>query len=522
MSVSYIAGTTPESAVKASYEMSVITFEEYAQIAIDFAKSEAEVTRRQKTDVRIQLLRDDWREALYEALRKWLTPEIYELVANNTMDNLDLSNNPAKHIWNDLSVLYKLPPKRFTPTKEKDIDKYNKLLEKTKFDLFWQQVELLLNACREVVIWPSVTEDGDGNKIIKHHVEAGNRMSVITKPGDKTEIEAYIQLYETKDKETHYRIWTDWWYGVFREDTKEGLLRVDLVDPLITPESAYYGANPYGKMPQVMVRLMDWQDKIWDETTGMDVVDLTLKGGRAKAFYRYMQKVSGFKQGVVTGSPDKEFEQLLDPAYLITIAGHDTNFSTVDWSVDLGAMQACMANDELTVAANYGINPQRYKSAGDYQTSFAAKSAERGLQEYREKTKSVFKFAEAEYRDSVVMIAKAHGIKKLPDPKTAMDVMHAPMAYPENPIIQADLDEREIKLGVSSQIEMIKRKNPQFTDEQAQQHLERIMENIAFVNDMKSKHNIADDPIVESQSAQENGKLGPLEKAKKKVEQENK
>ncbi len=522
--------SSAESVVMASYERSGLSFEEYSRKAIDFAKSDEEVKRRAKTDKRMQILRDDWRTLLQSALNSWLQPEIFKLVGADLLDNLDLSNNPAKHIWQDLSVLYKLPPKRYTPENSEDVDKYNDLLAGTDFDLFWQMAELMLNACREIVIWPHITKDLDGNQTINHRVECGNTMSVITYPEDKTKIECYIHLYETRDidgkKITQYRIWTDKWYGVFVEDEGDevhGLSRVDFVDPDLTKESDIVSMNPYGVLPHTMIRLIDWQDKIWDTESGRDVVDLTIKGGRERAFYRYLQKVSGFKQGVVYGGGVDKFEQkIMDPAYLVKIPGHDTSFTVVDWSVNLGERQSCMMNDELSVAAAHGINPQRYKSGGDYQTSFAAKSAERGLQEYRERIKPIFKSAESAYREKLLIVAAAHGLGKLPNSKIEMDIIHAPMQYPENPIIQAELDIKKIQMGTSSQLDVIKREHPQFTDKQAKDELERIMEDIAYVNDMKSKHNIADDPTVQSQDAQENGKLGPMEKEKKKVEQENK
>jgi hypothetical protein len=521
--------------VLASYESSAITFEEYAKQAITFAKSQTEVERRALTDRRIQMLRDDWGPLLKKAMESWYKPEVLDLIMGPGRSELDLTNNPAKHIWQELSVLYKLPPRRSTPKKEGEVDKYNELLEDTDFNLFWQMVELLLNACREVVIWPDVITKGDGKKYIKHRIECGNTMSVIVNPQDKTEIECYIQVYIAKAldgvEHTHYRIWTDKWYGIFEEDSKElnGVKRVDLVDPEVSEEDHFTGQNPYGFMPQVMIRLMDWQDVPWDITSGADVVNLTLTGGRERQNFRYLQKISGFKQGVATGNIDKPPERLLDPAYLIFIPGDDTSFTTIDWSVDLLARQKAEQNDELGVAARYGINPQRFKQSGDYQTSFAAKSAERGLQEQREKIKPILGKAENLYYKSMSSVAKVHKIgKPIPDPEVRLVVDHVPISYPENPIIQADLDAKEISMGVSSPLDVIKRKNPHMTLEQAKDELKRIMEDIAFVNDEKTRHNIADIPatadgsMVQSKSAQENGSLGPLEKAKKKQEQENK
>lgn len=515
-----------EFLVMASYEKSAITFDEYAKKVIDFAKSGEEVRRRELTDRRIQMLRDEWGPLLEEALESWYKPELLDLILGPGRSNLDLSHNPAKHIWQELSVLYKLPPTRLTPDNISDSEKYNKLLEDTGFNGFWQMVELLLNACREVIIWPDVVVK-NGKKHIKHRVECGNTMSIIVNPDDKTEIECYVQLYETTNfdnvnnaKQTQYRVWTDKWYGVFVEDRNEpnGLKRVDLIDPKVTKDNY---SNPYGFMPHVRIRLVDWQDTPWDITSGEDVMDLTITAGRERANYRYLQKISGFKQGVVTGQVERMPENIIDPAFLLKVPGHDTSFTSADWTVDLLSRQKAEQNDSLAVAARYGINPQKFKQSGDYQNSFASKSAERGLQEHREKVKPIMEKAENQYYKSVIAIASKHELEDLPSSESKLIVKHAPIAYPENPVVQADLDAKEIAMGTLSQIDVIKRKNPHLTEEQLKDELRRIMKDQAFVNNEKTRHNIADvtsadGAVVKSQSDQENGKMGPVERDKDK------
>jgi hypothetical protein len=509
----------PEQVVLASYERSAVTLEEYAKAVIGYAKSSQERARRAAVDKRIKILRDAWGPLLKAAMENWLQPEIQDLVLGANRDQLDLSRNPAKHIWQEQSVLYKLPPKRTTPKNESDIEKYVALLEDTNFDGYWQLVELLLNSCREVVIWPDIITR-NGKKIIRHRVECGNTITAIPMAEDKTLIECYLHTYEYFDlfegKKVQYRLWTDRWHAAFEEDKKGELKRVGYVDPNLVPETDDSAANPYGRMPHCMIRLVDWHDGPWDSTSGEDLVDLTIHGGKERCLYRYMQKVANFKQGVATGNIDHLPQQVFDPGFLIKIEGHDVDFHVVDWTVDLRERLQCMMDDELSAAASYGINPQRYKRTGDYQTSYSAKSAERGLDEIRERSVPLFTAAERAYKESLCIVAAAHGFDNVPSPDVKLEVTFQPISYPEDPRAQVELDKTQIAMGVKSQLDLVKRDHPEWSEDQCQQFLIKTIETIAWINSQKVKYNIPSDPAVQSASAEQNGALGPMARDKAK------
>lgn len=511
--------------VRASYETSILTFEEYSKQAIAFAESGPERARRALTQRRLDILRDAWGPLLVAALDNWLKDEVRELVIGQSDEHLDLSRNPAKHIWQELAMLYKLPPMRSTRVggeETGDDEKYTALLVDTDFDIWWQLVELLLNTCNEVVIWPDVIER-NGKKVIKHRVSTGANLTAITTAKDSTEIECWVVITDDRDLadaavHRHYRIWTDNWHGEFEKGEDGNFNRTDLIDPDVVTEelddspSSFTVVNPYGKMPMIRIRLNPWPDVVWDQTSGEDLVDLNIHGGVNRQFFRYLEKVAGFKQGVLTGDFDKDLKVILDPGFLIKLQGDNANCTVIDWSVNLLDRLKCMDIDEQAAAAAKGINPQRYKRETDYQTGVGAKHAERGLAEYRERNRPILLRAEREYYRMLCVVAAAHRLdpKSIPNPDAKLNVDFQPLAFPADPIKQLEVDSKEISLGLESHKTILRRKHPDWTVEQVDRYLEEVMAAIAYVNDMKTRHQIPSNPENESAGAEEDGAQGPV------------
>ncbi len=506
--------------VLASYQRSALDIDEYATYAIRYAKSGQEMARKAAVNNRVQVLLDAWGPLLKSAMENWLAPAVQDAVMGVERDQIDRSRNPAKHIWEELAALYRLPAKRTTPERKSDADAYNKLVEGTKFDLFWRRVERLLQACNEVLIWPTVVErevNGQRVKTLKHRMAVGNTVTLIGCDEDATEIECVVLEDRYWDLgETHHErfiLWTNEWHAVYESIDGGKPKRVGKVD--IGAEEDSSTANPYGELPFVLVRLEDWDQMIWDQTSGADLVDLTVHGGKERLFYRYLQKMGGFKQLAQLGlSQEKPPKQLMDPGAIMQIQSE--NALLIDWQTDLKARLECMSMDELSGAAAKGINPQRYKQSGDYQTGAGAERADRGLIERRSCAALIFGPAEAEYKRKCIIVADAHGYRpagvptgwKGPDKDIPLEVKHAPMEYPESPKDQLDLDEGRISLGLDSAVSIMMREHPGWTEVQAKAEIRKNLENTAEVNDMKTRHNMPDNPENESKTAEANGAMG--------------
>lgn len=507
--------TQAQQLVLTSYERSSMTLLQYAEAVIKYAESGPEVARRAASRKRVAMLRDAWGPLLKAAFENWTTPAVQMAVMGANRDHMDLSHNPAKNIWGELSVTYKLPPVRTTPEKLEDGVRYVELLNRdSDFNLFCQVVEVLLEACNEVLIWPDVIERADGTKSIKHRYATPDQFSLVVLEEDPTELEAIIIIdeYTTLGGQIKkcYRLWTPAWHAQFERGT-DGLERTGFVapGPDTAPEVDNTADNPYGRFHMQLVRLTDWGDTLLDATTGEDLVDLTIHGGIERALYRYMQKMSGFKTGVAVGqSIDNPPQQLLDPGAIIRIET-DGTFQVVDWSVSLKDRLDCMMSDEVAAAASRGINPERYKKTGNYQSGFGARMSERGLAELRAKRSSIFARVEARYKEAACVVWAAHGIEDVPDPAIKLEVKHAPLEYPEAPLDQLQVEEKELSIGLQSQVTLVQRRNPEWTEKQALDFVRKNLEVIAEVNDLKTKRNIPNNPETQGADAEANGMMGP-------------
>lgn len=499
-----------QQVVRSIRERSAVEIDDYAAAVIKYVDSNAEVERRASTARRLAMLRDEHGPLIRGALENWLTDPVLKAVVGENLDNIDLTRNPAKRIWEELATLYKAPPRRSTPARKSDIKKYNDLLSGSQFDLWWQAVELHLQACNEVLIWPEVVRVRGHNEV-KHRFCCGDRFSLVANEDDPTVIEAVVLIDQWTtlggQKRKRYIFWTDEWHAEFVRADGNALMRTGAVD--IEPEDDSSAANPFGRIPHTLIHRSLLPDSLLDTSSGEDLINLTIVNGRERCLFNYLRKMSGFKQLALVGDSVMDFTQaLLDPAGVIKAEVSNGGLTVIDWTVPLSERRNVMADDELDAAAGRGINPERYKRTTNNQTATGAKNAERGLTERRIAGAPVFHLAEAQYASALVMVAKQAGIKDLPPDDIAVEVQFAPVEYPEDPKAQAELDKTRISIGLDSSVSICQREHPTWTQAQCEQHIKENMEQSAKVQQMKVTHNMPANPETESASAEANGQLG--------------
>lgn len=513
------ARTQAQQLVSTSYERSALTLEEYAEVAIGYAESRAECDRRAATRRRVMILRDAWGPLLKESFSSWTTPEIQTRVLGSNKQHLDLSDNVAKRIWTELSVLYKRPPRRTTRKAPRNGERYMELMEDTDFHTFWMTVELMVQACNECLIWPTVI-DWRGEKLIQHCYATPDKFTVIAADVNPQLLECVVLLEEYTDlsgkEHKQYVLWTDEWHAVFERRAgvagREGeLTRVDLVPAQLPdkPEDDSSAANPYGRIPMHLIRRVPWQDVTLDCTSGEDLMDGTIKGGEARQFFRYFQKMSGFKMLFATGQVDEVPDTLLDTSELGRITGHELGLHVVDFQLDLKAQQEVIQTDQLSLAAGRGISPELYRKQS-YATARGGKQAERSLDETRVKMYEPLSRAERVHYRTFCVVADVHGIENPPDKDARLSLDYAPLAHPAEPEKQALVDQQDVAMGLESHITILMKRDPSLTYRDAQAIIKRNWEDIATVQRMKVTHNIASKPTNESRTAEANGATGPM------------
>jgi hypothetical protein len=490
--------------VLTSYERSALSIEEYAAIAIEYAESADEMARRKAVRKRRLILQDAWGPLLKEKVEATSAPEMQDRLMGKGRDNLDLSRNPAKRIWKEQAILYKFPPRRYTKDGDVSGKKYRKLVKRTKFNLFWKAVEEELQACCEVIVWPDAVEY-QGETQIRHRYAAGDVVTLIACDDDPTSIECVL-IHDERPAGKQYHLFTSEWHATFERNVGDDGPTVEQVGKV---DEKHGTKNPYGRLTFHLLRLVDWQDKLFDSTSGEDLVDATLYGGVARVHFRYLQKLSGFKSLLAVGEFDAPERQLLDVGTIQKIQGSDATVSQLDWQLDLKAQQDVMDRDEVVAAASRGINPELYKHSANHQGARSAELAERPLKELRARMVPILDEAEAEYYKNACIVWAAHGVDDVPDPDAEFEIDFAPMAYPEDPSDQLEVDKKELAMGLTNHVALLQRRRPELSEDEARDIIAHNWEIISEVQKIKISHNIPDNPETESASAEENGRMGP-------------
>jgi hypothetical protein len=502
----------PERVVILSLERSALTLEQYAQRLIEFAKSGPEVQRRTLASRRRALLRDAWGAVLKATLRNWLRPEVYESVVGASGDQADVSRNPAKDIWTELSVLYKRAPVRETDPPEAG-DAYSALLAGSHFDLFWQRVELYVEAFNDCVVWPAVVER-QGKKVIRHRIATPDMVSVKTRDDDPTEIEAVVIIDSMQDEGgqelTRYHFWTDAWYAVFDDggevddDGAPVLKRADIgMEP---------GINPFGRLPFVAIHRDPVETDFWNTSAGEDLVCLTLLTGRNRTCDHYARKMSGFTQLMQWGdAPELPPVQLRSEGSILTfVTGGSGGVREVTWTANLNERADLNDRDIAAAAAARGINPEKLKTGHSYQNTTSARLSERGLSERREAKVETFVVAEQEYFRSVCLVAGKSGIAA-PDSEAELNVEHSPLEYADDPLALSQYMREAIAIGVESPITIERRLHPTWSLKRCRESVLKKIEDTAAIMEIKVKRNVPDDPGGSGTlEDEENGAQGPV------------
>jgi len=495
---------------------SVKDFVDVARDLITFSETNGEKTRRDRIARRRSILWDSWQYLLREDLKNRLSWSIYQAVCGSTGNLVDISRNPCRDIWQEMATLYRSHARRFTEPPESG-QKYIDLTNGTKFGTFWQTVETALQAFNDVVVWPTIIER-NGKKVVRHRWTAGDAVCVSFSNSDTSEPESVLLIdefttIEGEDK-THYHFWTDNWRGLFDEKHR----RLDPATGIEIPDDAEGWENPIGELPFVFIHKSPHHPHFWDQSTGEDLIQLTLKTGRQQTYMNYLLKMSSHKQLVVAGEDIPKVEsQLLDPGAIVKIRAATPSFQLVDWQVDFTKLQSVIDADEIRAAASRGINAEKLRKTS-YQTSSVAELSERGLVERRERNEEIFKEAEAEYYRKFCLIAKMHNIPNAPDPNVQLEVIHAPITYPTDPMANLEFAKQKASVGASSLLDLILQDHPTWSEDRALDYLTRNIEQLSEIQNIKSARNIPADLSNESMTAEQNGAMGPVVRDSKPTE----
>ena len=281
-------------------------------------------------------------------------------------------------------------------------------------------------------------------------------------------------------------IWTPAWWRVY-----------DAHDRLVEE-----GKNPDGELPFFIVHRTEPTDSIWDDSSGADLVAASLDVPLlAQALLEQAIWTSHLQLKHEGAQERLPAQQRIGPADVL-FAGEGGHLDVLDMQADPTHLIRQIDWRIAVIAASYGLTRANYDLSYDASSGVHLRVQERPLIERRRAQLKTWRRAEAQlYR----RMARVHDLD--PEALLSTDTAEWPMLV--DPATELELAATEIKLGFASAAEIMQRRNPDLTEDQA---LERWRENLRRRTEWDqalAEHNAAANPAAGERSPAMNGAMGP-------------
>ena len=420
-----------------------------------------EAARMAATEKRLRLLNDNWKDQVID--------EIRGRVKEETLKKLRLyvttKDNPYKKIINRLSQSYiNDPSRKFPESTATQAEAHGQWYNNNAVSQLMSRAQLYMNATNDLLIYMRrVGTD------IEPCILTGNVVIVIGSEEKPTVPEVVFIRYLENPNDTatpDNTYWVVWTPAEHFMIDKNGINRP------VGDNSKMI--NPWGVMPFVYLHRTPPVDYFFDETSGQDLVDLSLNIGVNDTMDNYSRFYSGFKQGAVIGDFDDPASGiLLDPDNIVAVHGSNVTFQVLDWQLDLDALEEDKRRQKERTSRNHGVDSgigeaNREKSG----IAFAMDSAD--LMELREEQSKILALAEKEiFKLKLIMEAAMTGRK--PTKETLSITFPKPEVYIA-PETELQMQVEEIAAGLTSKVDVYMKRN-QLTDRtEAIDALKRIQE----------------------------------------------
>lgn len=224
--------------------------------------------------------------------------------------------------------------------------------------------------------------------------------------------------------------------------------------------------NELEELPVVPMRLGKPVNCYYMDGEGDDLFEGTLELAVLKTIQNARARDTGFKQLAFTGTQADEVDadQVMGgPVPLF--AGDAGSVQVLDMQTNLKDWTELCRERGLELAAKYGISAAEYKAEGAPQSGFAKRLDYDKVLKENERTRKFFSEFEKElYKKTrrVLEISPVTDIGDLPDAEYSVDF--AEPAFSEDPETEAKTDAQEIKLNITSIVNVLKRKNPDLSE----------------------------------------------------------
>lgn len=450
------------------------------------AKWEAERDRMDEAADRMCLYSDDYEAIIEDALSKLFCKENYDRLKVH----INGSQNILKRVVDELSMVYKTKATRVLSAKS---DRWDAIMREGALDVRMKRANRLTNLLNDTIVKAGVRSGR-----IVYDIITPDICTVIQNEEDPTRIAAalwYRTLVNTPSSaalEYEYMDDLGWWVVL----DKDFRITKRLADPSNFP---YRDANGAPLLPLVPVHRQHPESSFWDQDSGRDLYNAAVGVGWKLTLKDYYFKTASFKQLYAVGNVNIPQDQVSDPQTFINVkTDPDTKgeVGVLDLQIDIDKLVQSLVFDINGVINNYGISADMWTLTVGEMSGRALKIRNRALLERREEQLPTYREAESELFERTKAVNNAHasffGWERIPDEAT-LETDFAEVEFPEDPLVERDIWDRDLKRGAVSLGQYYMHFNPDMKDEKAAER--KAIKNLETLRALVDKHPTLDQAL---------------------------
>lgn len=375
------------------------------------AQKESEELRRKQTIDRLDMLRDDFKDAVILKIADCFTDPVSRDI---TSKYVNTSQNPYKKIITRLSRCYKKTPIRIMKRggeilPREQVEDIMQRYDEAGVDKKMKSANLLLNAVNTVFVGP-VYRDGK----LCLDILTPDQVSVVPNETDPTKIDALFipkeRWYDGK-LQKYWMVWTPESHYMIVSHRRYESQTHGYVEIMGDPEPVGNNTkmvNPWGVIPYVDIHRTEHEAEFWDITSGDDLYQFGLCVAYRNTLLDFMATWQSFKQVACEADQKPSNNPTLSPGTVLW-GTRGAKWTAIDLQANFDQIRGDLERYAAGVSRNYGVTLESY-NAPTQQSGVALKIGNQELSDYWEDQLEVFRDAEVRLWNLIKIISEKEGI----------------------------------------------------------------------------------------------------------------
>ena len=437
---------------------------------------ERENQRQERSLARLRMLKDDFREAAKQQLKKYVSNDTWKKLC----EMINCTINVYDTVISEISMIYNENPQRiFEPVNESEtaahhVEIIESIYKKNRINQKMKKANRYLNAVNTVALHPVFRKGTIAVDLLTPNVlsieQDDEDLTAATLVAIRKE---YVDSMSTKIGTAKHTVWTaESHYQVSGDFEKKSMNENDI--------------NPYGFLPFVFIHREVPDGNFWDETSGNDLYECTLIASCLQTLIDSYFVWNSFKQ-LAINSRDLPDGLAHAPDKVIHLESPDDSATVLDFTIALKELLESLRTYITSVAQNYGIDWNSLVLQAQEASGRALRIKSSKLQRLWNNQLEIFQDAETELFEQIKKIYYVHtGI----DLQVEMKIKFSPMENYRDEREDLENLKAEMDFNLKDLVMIFMERNKGYKNyEEAK---DKVAEIIKTNNEMKG---LIDDPV---------------------------